>query len=788
MMHAMNFEEFFKQATGYDPLPYQKRWATEEAIPQRVSVPTGLGKTAGAVCSWIWRRRHAENSIRERTPRRLVYCLPMRVLVEQTHRECIRFLDNLNLLGGKILADGRYDPWAGDTGDVNKIRVFSLMGEALDRDWDVYPEADTILVGTQDQLLSRALNRGYGMSRFRWPVHFALLHNDAWWVLDEIQLMGDGLATSLQLAAFREHFQSEAPHACTWMSATLDPNWLQTPDFQVKQHAPLELALENSDQNHPVIADRIRATKKLKQADFTVQDGPKPVADLAWNNTSAGTRTLVVVNTVKRAVEVFDELLKKAKNKGPRVILLHSRFRQEDRKRSLNLLLGEIPEEGLIAVCTQVVEAGVDVSARVLITDVAPAASLIQRFGRCNRRGENPNAIIYWIPQNLQKGVFAPYQEEEVQKAQETLRDMTSAAATDLEPLHDCMDFSFFYVLRRKDLLELFDTTPDLTGADLDVSRYVRSIKETDVHVFWRDVDPEISELRDEPQPLQDELCAVPIAELKEGKRAMWRFDHLENLWRRVDHLVPGMQILLSCRQGGYDPQRGWSPGVKTCLPVIHTKTATEAYAQDPKSETGTYETLEYHTENVVRQTEELCKIFNIAPDTAAELQLAARYHDAGKSHPVFQKALPNPPGAGIWAKSAGKMAPYERTGFRHELASALLMWQMKLSPLATYLVAAHHGKVRLSLRSLPAEISEIQSGERLARGIREGDVLPSLQLGNGISTPETRLSLECMELGESLDGRPSWLAMSLELLEQFGPFRLAFLEALLRVADWRVS
>jgi hypothetical protein len=35
-----------------------------------------------------------------------------------------------------------------------------------------------------------ALMRGYGMSRCQWPVHFAWLHNDAFWVFDEVQLMG----------------------------------------------------------------------------------------------------------------------------------------------------------------------------------------------------------------------------------------------------------------------------------------------------------------------------------------------------------------------------------------------------------------------------------------------------------------------------------------------------------------------------------------------------------------------------------------------------------------------
>jgi len=46
-----------------------------------------------------------------------------------------------------------------------------------------------ILVGTQDMLLSRALMRGYGISRYLWPLHFALLHNDCLWVFDELVML-----------------------------------------------------------------------------------------------------------------------------------------------------------------------------------------------------------------------------------------------------------------------------------------------------------------------------------------------------------------------------------------------------------------------------------------------------------------------------------------------------------------------------------------------------------------------------------------------------------------------
>src|ERR1700749_4940517 len=94
------FTETFRRATrqqgadereGHVPLPYQVGLATDgQAMPVLLDLPTGLGKTAGAVLAWLWRRRFdPQPDVRAHTPRRLIYCLPMRVLVEQTHREAI---------------------------------------------------------------------------------------------------------------------------------------------------------------------------------------------------------------------------------------------------------------------------------------------------------------------------------------------------------------------------------------------------------------------------------------------------------------------------------------------------------------------------------------------------------------------------------------------------------------------------------------------------------------------------------------------------------------------------
>lgn len=179
----MTFESLFKRATGREPYSYQTRFASGETLPDLLSVSTGLGKTATITLGWLWRRRHASTAIKRSTPRRLVYCLPMRTLVDQTSTAASGWLERLN---------------------TTDIKVHLLMGGSDADVWDEHPECDAIIIGTQDMLLSRALNRGYGMSRYRWPVQYALLNNDCLWVMDETQLMGVGLTTTAQLSGLRK--------------------------------------------------------------------------------------------------------------------------------------------------------------------------------------------------------------------------------------------------------------------------------------------------------------------------------------------------------------------------------------------------------------------------------------------------------------------------------------------------------------------------------------------------------------------------------------------------------
>ena len=115
-----------------------------------------------------------------------------------------------------------------------------------------------------------------------------------------------------------------------------------------------------------------------------------------------------------------------------------------------------------------------------------------------------------------------------------------------------------------------------------------------------------------------------------------------------------------------------------------------------------------------------------------------------------------------------------------------------RAADLTAYLIAAHHGKVRMNLRSLPVErrpAAHDRAGERrFARGVWEGDRLPTVDLGAGTIWPGGTLSLSIMELGEDARSGASWTERSRGLLSRWGPFRLAMLEAVLRIADWRAS
>lgn len=777
------YDDFFEAATGHRPYEYQRALARRERPPSVVEVPTGSGKTQALLLPWLHARL-----VRHEGPRRLVYALPMRTLVEQTKAVVEAARDRLGLGSDEL-----------------PVRVL-MGGEQREEDWREWPEREQVLVGTIDMLLSRALNRGYAESRFQWPVAFGLLNADCRWIFDEVQLMGPARATSAQLDGLRASFRTAFPCESVWVSATVDRAALATVD---RPELGEVLTLPEADRRGE-LAHRLEAVKLVRRLDLSCASAgeqSRRIAEAVAERHAPGSRSIVVVNTVERAQKVARALRRLADSRAE-VVLLHSRFRPPDRVLRLAEALAKVDpaSAGRIVVATQVIEAGVDLSSQLLATETAPFSSIVQRLGRCNRAGEHEQAEVLWLDGgDFDKKAAAPYRPEDLASARRALESLVgrSASPAALEEMDVPESRDEADVLRRRDLLDLFDTAPDLSGLDVDVSRFIRADDERSVSVFFRD-EPTPEEARHD----RDELVDVPVGQVRD--RNAWLFDHVEGRWvsTRGRSIRPGEILLLDAADGGYDEVDGWHPASKAVVvPLGPTSTdAPESIEDDSLSvERREWQTLTQHLEEARRHALELGESLGLdAPDLEA-LVASAALHDVGKSHPAFQRMLVSTVADEaeqkrradeVWAKSAGRGGRHERRFFRHELASALAVRQgedgflegLERRDLIGYLVAAHHGRVRLSIRRAPDERAPTDARDaiRFALGVAEADRLPVVTTPLG-EVGETVLSLECMELG---GGERSWTQVACSLRDdpELGPFRLGYLEALVRIADWRAS
>ncbi len=88
------FEDLFRHLSGHaEPHHWQGTLGADTTCSNRlIRIPTGFGKTLGVLASWIFHRLVRQDAT---WPRRLVWCLPMRVLVEQTEQEARAALGRL---------------------------------------------------------------------------------------------------------------------------------------------------------------------------------------------------------------------------------------------------------------------------------------------------------------------------------------------------------------------------------------------------------------------------------------------------------------------------------------------------------------------------------------------------------------------------------------------------------------------------------------------------------------------------------------------------------------------
>ena len=203
----IDFPKCFKLLTGNLPFAWQtklyKKFLVNE-IPSSCDIPTGLGKTSVIA---IWLLALAENLIENsqvnKIPRRLIYVVDRRVIVDQATDEAQKILCKLEefekseeedlrkifsvLLDSSFLAKRKSEIENSEKEDTNVIALSTLRGEYADnREWCLDPSRPAIIVGTIDMIGSRLLFSAYGgVGESYKALQAGLLGQDSLIVVDE---------------------------------------------------------------------------------------------------------------------------------------------------------------------------------------------------------------------------------------------------------------------------------------------------------------------------------------------------------------------------------------------------------------------------------------------------------------------------------------------------------------------------------------------------------------------------------------------------------------------------
>lgn len=399
-LDASGFPAVFAAMHGVPPFPWQcrlvDRLATGKGWPEALDLPTGAGKTAALDAALFHLALDAGAEARRQAPVRIAFVVDRRIIVDAAAARADAISHALlQATGDSPVARmaARLKHLAGP--GAPPLMVARLRGGLpREEDWARSPGQPTILCSTVDQVGSRLLFRGYGISDSMKPVHAGLLGADCLLLLDEAHLAAPFAQTLGRIAAYRAPPWCEAaPAAWSFVSLSATQNATST-----------RFELNAEDRAHPILKARLEAPKPalLRRLDveFGSSEHSKQFADAARAMLRSGQARViaVVVNRVALARAIFQNLT----GTDADLLLLTGRIRGVDRDALLAehenaLLMGAARgPRSLIIVATQTIEAGADFDFDALVTQTAPLDSLRQRFGRLNRAGRpiDAEAII----------------------------------------------------------------------------------------------------------------------------------------------------------------------------------------------------------------------------------------------------------------------------------------------------------------------------------------------------------------------------------------------------------
>jgi CRISPR-associated endonuclease/helicase Cas3 len=762
----LRFEAFFAGIHGRPPFPWQSRFASmveAGSWPEAIHLPTSAGKTS-VIDVWLWARSKGWAHV----PRRMYYLIDRRSLVDAAAEYARNSIAKTGI-------------------DASVVRLRG--GTAVtEEEWMLDPSRPALISTTVDQLGSRLLGRAYGVGRYSAAIHAGLAGNDALIVIDEAHLVEPLRQTMDRIGVLRT--VADSPLQLPWQLITMTATPLA---------GKAVLALNDEDKAHPLLSARFGA-RKLTTLQVAGERTASVFVDMAVQLRTGGAQVVgVVVNRVALAREIHAELTARGE-----AMLLIGRARPFERDALGAKLLQRCgtqtrsgSREPLFVVATQTIEVGLDLDLDALVSELAPVSALRQRFGRLDRLGTvgTTHAAIVSTA-----GAVLPYSGASLDAALKWLKagianvkgvgkvvDMGVNAVASMAPAPAEGAKRAPYLLPQ-DLGLLFDA--DL---GIEVEPYLHGeVRKADISIAWRksldDMPPEewpdaverqlpltqelmpltvraaagwlagrivdASDLETEPEDTEEESkpayrrraereqpALVPPFVIWDGEAA--------RLSTRAADLKPGMTVVLPASSGGYDAF-GWAP---TCTDPVRDLLADGLVVpqrwRGDNTRTSHAVPLAQHLQGVGQVAARFATGAGLPPALIEALDEAGRLHDLGKNDSRFQLLLGARPGE-LLAKSGAIDPRITREfaglpiGWRHEVASVAA--RPHVDPLVRYLIGSHHGRGKPWLPARP-------------------DV----------------------DLWREAQGA-EWPTLHRDMVHRFGWWGLAYLEALLRLADWARS
>lgn len=390
-----DFKAFHQAVHNQAPFDWQnellREIVRERIWPRVLDLPTGSGKTTCIDIALFALALDASTPPAERwCPRRIAMVVDRRVVVDQAAERGRKLLRALTTSAVPELKAVREALSLLTGSDEEPLGVFTLRGGIPQDDgWARTPDQPLVIASTIDQIGSRLLIQGYGVSRGMRPVHAGLAGNDVLILLDEVHLSQPFKQTLEQLSRLRKRYERNGlPKRFQFAFLSATPG-----DAEGSRFVPslTKLAPDSALGRRLYARKPTRIVEVLGREDLATR-----VASEAKNLAEKHNVVAVVVNRVDTALAVFTTL-KKTLDNGADTVLLTGRMRPLDRDDVLAAWRPRIAtgirarsgsEGKLVVVGTQCIEAGADFDFDAMVTESASFDGLRQRFGRVDRLGE----------------------------------------------------------------------------------------------------------------------------------------------------------------------------------------------------------------------------------------------------------------------------------------------------------------------------------------------------------------------------------------------------------------